>query len=303
MLRRVIVLVLFAGLWTGCGSSSFLGRRMDNFTAYYNTFYNARQAYKTGYKAIERKDEPVDRDRYLPLFIRPSGNTANREFENAIVKSADILREHENSKWVDDALLLIGKSYFYQENVVGALQKFREVIDRKSDLEDEARFWFARTLIISRSYDEASMFLQESLAREGIQEKWTASFRLALGELYVQRSEWELAADALAAGLDEAKDKELAGRAQFLLGQIYETMDEPENATEAYRRVRRFNPRYELDFAARLSAIRVVSQAFGKPLKCRETTLGGSLQPGIKTLRLALTHELSKTLSEINGVG
>ncbi|TDI69375.1 MAG: tetratricopeptide repeat protein, partial [Bacteroidetes bacterium] len=257
LLRRGIVLVMFAGFWTGCGSSSFLGRRVDNFTAYYNTFYNARNSYKAGYKAIERKDEPVDRDRYLPLFVRPSGNTANREFENAVVKSADILREHENSKWVDDALLLIGKSYFYQENIVGALQKFREVIDRQSDLEDEARFWYARTLIISRSFDDASLFLQESLAREGVHGKWKANFKLALGEMYVQRSEWASAAEILSTGLDEAKEKGLAGRAQFLLGQIYETMDEPESAIIAYQRVRRFNPHYELDFAARISAIRV----------------------------------------------
>ncbi|MCH8123185.1 MAG: tetratricopeptide repeat protein [Bacteroidetes bacterium] len=257
MIRRAIVLLLFAILSSGCSSNTFLGRRVDNFKAYYNTFYNARKAYDKGYQAIEHKDEPVDRDRYLPLFARPSGNTANREFENAVVKSADILREHENSKWVDDALLLIGKSYFYQENFVGALQKFREVIDRHSDLEEEARFWFARTLIISRSYDEALAFLQESLAQEDVREKWIASYRLALGELYVQRSDWESAADALSTGLDEAKEKELAARAQFLLGQVYETMDEPEEAVKAYQRVRRFNPLYELDFAARLSAIRV----------------------------------------------
>lgn len=47
----------------------------------------------------------------------------------------------------------------------------------------------------------------------------------------------------------------------------------------------------------------VVSQTIGKPLKCDEAARYRSLQPGIEALRLALTHELSKTLSQINGFG
>ncbi|RMF57303.1 MAG: hypothetical protein D6746_11295, partial [Bacteroidetes bacterium] len=143
----------------GCGSSSFLGRRVDNFTAYYNTFYNARKAYERGVKSLERDNVPVDRTRYLPVFSDPDRAPRSQDFADAIKKSADVLRDHPTSKWADDALLLIGKSYFYQQNYVGAEQKFREVIDLGSDLEDEARFWLARTLIASQAYDEAAAHL------------------------------------------------------------------------------------------------------------------------------------------------
>lgn len=263
MLRRISVILTCAFLISGCRSQSFVGRRVDNFKAYYNTFYNARESYDKGYKSISKRDEIIDRNHYLPLFVRPSGNTGIKDFDNAVVKSADLLRKHENSKWVDDALLLIGKAYFYQENIVGAIQKFREVIDRQSPLEDEARFWLARTLIISRSYDEAHAFLQESLVRDNVEAKWSASYRLALGELFVERTDWQAAADALSLGLKEAKDKELAARAQFLLGQVYETMGSPIDAAEAFQNVKRFGPFYELDFAAKISAIRVGGMSGG----------------------------------------
>jgi len=257
MLRRSVLISAFILIFSGCSTGSFLGKRFDNFTAYYNTFYNARKSFDKGYENLHHKNDPVDRDHYLPLFVRPMGNTANREFDSAIRKSADLLRNHPDSRWVDDALLIIGKSYFYQEAFVGALQKFREVIDLKTDLENEARFWLARTLITSGALVDAQTELQESLTRDDVSDDWVALYQLALGELYVRRSEWELTAAALSTGLEDAKDKVISARAWFLLGQIYETMGQYEHSVEAFERVNNYNPLYELSYAARYSAIRV----------------------------------------------
>lgn len=243
---------------TGCGKTSFVGRRFDNFTAYYNTFYNAQHAFETGVKALEKQDQPIDRDRYLPLFTSPSSSAAGKEFENAIKKSADVLRSHPTSRWVDDALLLIGKSYYYQRNYVGAIQKFNEVIQLASPLEDEARFWLARTLIASSDYDQATEHLTLSLNREGLSSRWEAMLRLALGELHVKRQAWEDAAVELAAGVENVRDSDLGARAQFLLGQVLETMGRYDEATRAYQGVQRFKPLYELSYAAQLSTIRVL---------------------------------------------
>jgi TolA-binding protein len=257
MQRRYTIAVLLTLLLSGCGSGSFVGKRFENFTAYYNKFYNARKAFEKGYKSIQKTDDPIDRDRYLPLFVRPSGNSTIRDFDSAIKKSADVLRQHPDSKWVDDALLLIGKSYFYQEAFVGALQKFREVVDLNTDLVNEGRFWLARTLITSGALDDAFAELQQSLAREDVPDKWMAMFQLALGELHVVRSEWLLASEALSAGVDRAEDKDIASRGRFLLGQVYETMGRYNDSAQAFREVLKNNPLYELSYAAQISAIRV----------------------------------------------
>ncbi|WP_456424824.1 type IX secretion system periplasmic lipoprotein PorW/SprE [Rhodocaloribacter sp.] len=254
--RRLCLLGLMLVL-AGCGGNSFVGRRFDNFTAYYNTFYNARKAFDRGVKALRRDEEAVNRDLYLPIFSDPDRASKSKDFEDAIKKSADVLRKHPDSKWVDDALLLIGKSYFYQQNYVGAEQKFQEVIDLESELEDEARFWQARTLIASEAYDEAAAHLQVSLAREGLDKKWASMLHLALGELYVKRANWEAAASELEQGLEHTPDKIVAARAQFLLGQVYETMGRYEDAVAAYKRVKKYNPLYELSYAAHYSAVRV----------------------------------------------
>ncbi|MEQ9104160.1 MAG: tetratricopeptide repeat protein [Rhodothermales bacterium] len=241
---------------SGCGTGSVVSNRYDNFTAYYNGFYNAERVFESGRASLNTRRTEVDRTRYQPLFERPSGATGSRDFESAIAKSADLLREHPDSKWVDDALLLIGQSYFYQENFVGALQKFQEVISLDTRLRPEATFWLARTMITSGSYDEAQALLTAALLEDADRD-WQSMYHLAMGELYVKQGQWEDAEAALATGLERVKDKEVGARAQFLHGQVLERLDRPEDAYRAFRRVGDFRPPYELQYAADYSAARV----------------------------------------------
>lgn len=258
MRRPFLLAIATLFLVAGCSSNSFVGRRYDNFTAYYNTFYNAKNAYDQGVEGLEQEDQPVDRNLYLPVFSGLSNGRvgSGQAFNDAIEKSADVLREHPNSKWVDDALLLIGKSYFNLQNFVGAEQKFREVMSLGSRLDGEARFWLARTLIAAGQYEAAAEHLEESLNNEDVPGRWRSRLRLAQGELEVQRKDWEAAAQELAQGLTDVPDKELGARAQFLLGQVYETLGAYEEAIAAYEQVQRYKPLYQLSYAAQVSAVR-----------------------------------------------
>ncbi|MBO6576488.1 MAG: tetratricopeptide repeat protein [Rhodothermales bacterium] len=253
-----LVLVVSVSL-AGCKSSSFVGKRYDNFTAYYNTFYNAKRSFRDGVNNRQRTNEEVDRTRYMGVFTESDAAGGGREFEEAVLKSADVLREHPDSKWVDDALLLIGKSYFFQKNYVGAEQKFREAIDLETGLEDEARFWLARTFVASGDFDQAETTIGEALAGE-IDREWRAPLRLALGELRVKQADWEAAAQELAAGLEVVRDNETGARAAFLLGQVLETLERWDDAVQAYRRTLDYRPHYELSYAAQYSAIRLEGQ-------------------------------------------
>lgn len=256
-ITSILILVWIAALIQGCGTGSFLGQRYDNFTAYYNTFYNAERVFDEGYDGIGQSNDRIDRSEFLPVFVRPESGSRAREFESAIEKSADVLRDHPDSKWVDDALLLIGKSYFYRENYVGAIQKFREVTSLGTGREAEGRFWLARTLIVSGAFDEAEAVLLAALADEELDRRWTGRYRLALGELNVIEQDWAAAATELAAGLDDVNDDDLSARAWFTLGQVYEKLDRYEDASKAYRNVRSSGASYELSYAAAYSANRV----------------------------------------------
>ncbi len=256
-LGLIITLAVLVTAGLGCKSPDFIGKRYNNFTAYYNTFYNAERQFETGVNNLDRLNVDVDRERYLPLFVKTTGASASAEFEETVLKSADLLREHPESKWIDDALLLIGKSYFYQENYVGATQKFREVIDLESSLEEEGRFWLARALITSGALDLAEEELALASNQENVNRRWASQYELLLAEMSIKQDNWEAAAGYLRSAIPDVKDKEIAGRAQFLLGQVTEKLGRYEEAHQAYEDVRRYRPSYELGYAARYSAVRV----------------------------------------------
>ncbi len=249
-------------LLAGCGGSSFFGARYDNFSAYYNKYYNAERALEEGIEAFEQALErsPIDQDVFLSMFGRSQQATTQRKpFEDAIMKSADIVREHPDSKWIDDAILIIGKAWFFTLNFVGAQEKFQEILAIDSPLHDEARFWLARTYIAGGEYDEAFSHLQATLSAENVSRRWEPRYRLALAELYVQRENWVDGAAELERGLDRIQDRALAGRALFLLGQVYEQLGQYEDAVAAYNRVQDYKPFYELSYAAQYSAVRVLA--------------------------------------------
>ena len=161
------------------------------------------------------------------------------------------------SKWVDDALMLIGKSYFYQSNYVGAEQKFNEVIALNGSLHDDAIFWLSRTLVASQADQDAEDLIRTALASEDLEDKWRPRLLLLLGDLRTEVGDWEGAISALDFGLEDIDDGDAAARGQYLLGQLYETVGDYEKAIEAYDEVRRYKPLYELSFAAMFSKYRV----------------------------------------------
>ena len=248
---------------SGCSSNSFLGSRFENFSAYYNKYYNAERALSEGIRNFEESLEqrPVDRNVFLSLFARSEqASTQRKPFEDAITKSIDILQNHPNSKWVDDAIMLIGKAWFFTLNFAGAEEKFNDILELDSPLRDEANFWLARTLIASQAYEGAFTHLQAILSAEEISRRWEPRYRLALAELHIQNENWGEAATELETGLAaNLNDNGLVAKARFLQGQLMEQLGRYEDAITAYELVQRYKPFYELSYAAQFSVVRVAA--------------------------------------------
>lgn len=265
----VCAAVLAAGaLVSGCRPGSALHGRYNNFRAYYNTYYNAERALASGEEALAQAAVTVDRGRLVQVFPTSSGQGGS--FQEAIDKSADLLRERPDSKWADDALLIIGKAYFYQRNLAGAEQKFRETMtaaeladDRR--LADEARFWLGRTYAASNRFDEGVAILEEGLASDGVNRRWAQRMQLALGELYARAERWDEAAETLRAGAADESDADVSARAYVLLGQVEEHAERYDEAAEAYRQALRRKPAYELAFAAEVGRALTLGLDAGQP--------------------------------------
>lgn len=250
-MRNYVLWVVLLVVLSGC--SSTFQSRWKNFNAYYNTYYNAQKSYKAGLEknlGQERDYNPLQ-----PIRIHPRPvNAGAQDFEKAIQKAADVLRRHEDSKWVDDALALIGKSYYFKREYFSADLKFKELAlsTRNNELLQEAILWRGRVLLDMELYNEGVAFLSEELLSR--EDQWDASYKAEvkaiLAQHYVELKNWSLAAIELMEALPLLPQKEFKERGFFLLGQVQERLDNTEAAFEAYNAVQNYYVEYRLQYLA-----------------------------------------------------
>jgi len=120
--------------------------------AYYNMYFNARESYNS---AEKKRIEKNITDKAL--------------YENSIKELSKILEFYPDSKWVDDALLMMGLCYMRQDDNYKAQKKFVELLTNypDSDLRDQAKVYLAEVEIALKNYDEAGRIM-ETISSENI---------------------------------------------------------------------------------------------------------------------------------------
>lgn len=263
-MRRILGLVLIIIFSVGC-KSSFKSNFTD-FNAYYNTFYNAKKSFNLGEDKSENQTRNYNTLQPIRVFETPLGAGAS-DFQNAIDKGADILRKYNDSKWVDDALLIIGKSYFYRKEYFSADQKFEElnVSSENAEMKQKAVFWKGRVLLELELYNQGVQYLTDQLVL--FEDKWVGNIeyqvQAILAEHYVERESWVNALDQLNKSVKKLPKKAYKERAYFLIGQLNEILGDNEAAFEAYNEVTKNYTNYDLQFEAQKKQAEV-ARALGK---------------------------------------
>jgi len=149
--------------------------------AYFNTFYNAQGCYRDGVK----------------LKAANQSTQAKAKFEKAIEKSALVLKRWPRSRWADDALFLIGLSYYQQ----GAYSKATRHFDQLSlafpgsGLVPDAQLHYGLSLLADEQYGPARVRLYEVRT---MHRRLADVAAFALARSFLDRDEPELAIDSLA---------------------------------------------------------------------------------------------------------
>ncbi|MBN2035227.1 MAG: tetratricopeptide repeat protein [Chitinispirillaceae bacterium] len=90
---------------------------------YFNTFYNAQTAFDDGYEIHEK----VLRSFPDSIVVEPPSE-AHAKYDRAIEKAAKILEVFpKDKKWHDDALFLLGKSFFYKMEFGKSIRRLRQL--------------------------------------------------------------------------------------------------------------------------------------------------------------------------------
>jgi len=152
--------------------------------------------------------------------------------------------------------MMIGESYVYLGEYESAGRKFKELLDHfpASDLRFETRLWDAKAKYYLNKHDAALTEIKNlfpDARSEGKNDVLLEALMLQ-ARIFTERLEYDQAAASYALAAEVPGDDALRGSAEYLLGQCYEKMDDKVRATEAYGKVRKFNPPPLLDFQARL---------------------------------------------------
>lgn len=247
-----MLVIVFSGvLISSCTGS--LKSSWDNFTAFYNTFYNAKQSYQKGIDEVKKQKVQINPERPIRIYQTPI-TVSPENFDKAISKSADVLRYHPKSKWADNALFVIGRSYYYEAKYYSAEQKFQELFNltKSNVMQQNAIFWRGRVMLEMNRIDEGINYLNREL--NSVDYKWNKNIRaeteLLLADFYVTKENWASAQSYIPKAIHNIKDRELKARAYFLEGQLLEQTGKLKAAYNSYAHVKDTHPVYELVYAA-----------------------------------------------------
>ena len=124
-----IAIALMSSAFGGCFAWNYVKVGYDNFSAYFNTFYNASVSFDAGMKDVKAGKKAYDLslisgDHPAPFVI---SQNARQDFEQTIVEASKVLQYHPHSEFTEDCLFMIGISYYYQGDNLSGERKFLEV--------------------------------------------------------------------------------------------------------------------------------------------------------------------------------
>jgi TolA-binding protein len=265
--RLLKLLLVLAALTIGSGC------------VYYNTFFMARQKFNDAEKSQEES-----RLNKLRLddqsSARPSDNSQGRSsipssptprpqpgvvvsavtqqertlYEDAITKANLVLTLHPESKWVDDALWLIGKSNFNMAEFLKAEKSFKELVTNhpESKYVDDAYFYMGLSLINLDLKDQA---LETFANIENAPKKspYLEYILYAKGNMELADENYTKAEEFYSKFLESYPSSDSAAMAMFNIGQCREKRKEYQAAYEAFGKVDKYSPSRRLHFDATLA--------------------------------------------------
>lgn len=227
----------------------------QNFTSRYNILYNANLMMDNEEEAIFRGTSQNFQVRQR-VFDEPQGDgDAHQLMDSLIQKAYKIVNNKQESKYVNEAYLIIGKANYLKGAYHNSIEFFNHLL-RSAEEQKEylplAYAWKSRALLqigkiedAQKMVDSAFMTLDES--------KSTRTFVNAAKANYLLRAGDELEAIPYLEYALESNSKSLNKyRWGFLLGQLYRDNGQLDKASAYFDKISKSNVPYDMAFEASL---------------------------------------------------
>ncbi len=213
----------------------------ENALTYFNVYYNASKAFNDAEASIREARKTAELKGSQGMQADQIPADAQKNLDLVIDKCSNILAFHSKSAYVDDALMMTGKAFYYKGEYAKAERKFLELISQypNSSLNLEAQLWCARSQEKLGEYD-AALKSATALAAAAEQQKerdLLAQAYYVMGSLSARGGSIEPAIDSYEKSAQAADDDQLKADAWQRVGTLYFEDGQYENAINASEHV------------------------------------------------------------------
>ena len=248
------ILTTIALFFVACSTkkNTFVSRNYNALTTKDNVLYNGNLALdkgiidlKTQYKDNFWEILPVERMQISEEQMTP-GQAKNANFEKAETKATKAIQKHsmniegsEKNPQMDEAHLLLGKTRYYDQRFVPALEAFNYVLYKypTSDKIHEVKIWREKTNMRMDNDAAAVVNLKKLLTEIKFKDQIFADANATIAQAYVNLEENKNALAKLKIATQFTKSNEEKARYRFIEAQIYERLGYKDSAFAKYQEV------------------------------------------------------------------
>lgn len=251
----------------------------ENFTTYFNTFYNAERLIKEAEDEFEYQDE---KKRLKPRVIIPEPDVklpgmpksgpppflqefiidqqklqpVKTKLDSVIIKGSKILAKRAKSDYVEGSLYLIAKAYFYRREWLPSQIKCSELIDKfpEGEYVCDAFLLLAKNLLIQQKISSGKTILSRTIDIAWYKKRYdilSEAFRLQ-AELAIYENDLNGAGRPYKQAIAQVDDNKLKAKWQLDLALLYYRRSKFEEAEKNFKLVHNYSPDYITEFEAYL---------------------------------------------------
>ena len=266
-LKKIFLIVTIFTIVISCSTKkdTVINRNFHALTTKYNVLFNGKEAFKKGIEEINNnyKDnfwkqipiEPIkfEADKIIVPTFSPGDGFGNSDknnkqplttFDKAEEKAVKAIQKHgmnidgiERNKQIDDAYLLLGKSRYYSQRFIPAIEAFNYVISNypNASLIAETKIWRAKANIRIDNEETAVESMKLLLeVRDSLEANLPDLIKeqahTAMAMAYLKMDSIQKVKKHLAKAARTQENREQSARNLFILGQIFSLENKKDSA-------------------------------------------------------------------------
>lgn len=270
-------------------------RAYQNTVSQFNYLFNAEEELKD----IIQKSRNAYKEEYgtlLSFYDYDLATTSKYNFDSIIYRcNANIVLHDLRSNWVDDAYLLLGKSYLFHKNYDTAASIFQFInysfdenangmdlpmgsnlrnstgrfsiankddnsIFKNGNVRNESMLWQARNYIEANQINEALSLLQLLKSDVDFPKRLYPFLNEQFAYAYYSMESYQSAANSLIEALPNALDDNAKSRWYYLIAQLWQKVSNTEKAYTWFKKASEFSPNPIIGVYATINMIRIESE-------------------------------------------